>query len=285
VNASTLRPPASRRPGATVAARLALTLGLLILSACSPCGNRGVCPMTDRGFAEAFVEIVTKPEFAKPDQSRDVLNKWVTQEIRVYSCCELDADQRGDIDDAMATIDDITGIRFRAVDSMTPELPEMMLFYAAADDLRLILDKLRGPSDRAGVEYKWFLSYDDFIDFALDESDAPCFAMTFNDADRNTIHSMVFIADRLPREDFRECVFEEMVQSMGPHNDIQWGVDSMFDDTSDRIEPSPFDKLVLRIIYDDRLSSGMRPDFLKDLLPALVRKHCPGFACLDEPES
>lgn len=55
----------------------------------------------------------------------------------------------------------------------------------------------------------------------------------------------------------RACLNEEIMQALGPRNDLSWLEDSIFNDDGVHLAPTAFDYLMLRILYDERLSNGM----------------------------
>ena len=70
----------------------------------------------------------------------------------------------------------------------------------------------------------------------------------------------------------RRCMGEEIMQGLGPLNDDRSLARSMFNDTSPFTQVQRFDLLLLAMLYDPRLQSGMTPDEARPLLPAVARR-------------
>lgn len=69
----------------------------------------------------------------------------------------------------------------------------------------------------------------------------------------------------------RRCMGEEIMQGLGPLNDDRALTRSMFNDTTPFTRVQRFDLLLLAMLYDPRLKSGMTPDEVAPLLPAVAR--------------
>lgn len=70
---------------------------------------------------------------------------------------------------------------------------------------------------------------------------------------------------------FRRCMTEEVLQGLGPLNDDRSLTDSMFNDTSRYTRFRRFDRIILNMLYDPRIKSGMSATQVKPLLPAVYR--------------
>ena len=71
---------------------------------------------------------------------------------------------------------------------------------------------------------------------------------------------------------FDRCMAEEIMQALGPLNDDASLPRSMFNDASRYTAPQRFDLLILRMLYDRRLRSGMTLEQVRPLLPSLARR-------------
>lgn len=69
----------------------------------------------------------------------------------------------------------------------------------------------------------------------------------------------------------RRCMGEEIMQGLGPLNDDRSLARSMFNDTTPFTQVQRFDLLLLAMLYDPRLRSGMTPEEARPLLPAVAR--------------
>ncbi len=66
------------------------------------------------------------------------------------------------------------------------------------------------------------------------------------------------------------CVQEEMAQALGLTNDSPAARPSIFNDDEEFAALTLHDELLLEILYDSRLHSGMRPEEVRRLLPAII---------------
>lgn len=76
-------------------------------------------------------------------------------------------------------------------------------------------------------------------------------------------------ADAAPQE-LRDCLHEELAQSLGPVNDLYRLSDSIFNDDNFQSVLTGFDMLMLRVAYDGRLHSGMSRSEVAALLPEVL---------------
>lgn len=67
----------------------------------------------------------------------------------------------------------------------------------------------------------------------------------------------VFLPSSAKPHEIRECLQEEIAQSLGPANDLFHLPDSVFNDDNVHTSLTSFDMLVLRTLYDPRLKMGM----------------------------
>ncbi|MCI4662914.1 MAG: DUF2927 domain-containing protein [Neomegalonema sp.] len=67
----------------------------------------------------------------------------------------------------------------------------------------------------------------------------------------------IYIPLDLPPHDVRTCFYEEILQGMGPLNDLFRLPDSIFNDENSHLRPTKFDLLMLKALYDPRIKPGM----------------------------
>lgn len=67
----------------------------------------------------------------------------------------------------------------------------------------------------------------------------------------------VFIPETSAPHVFRICFIEEIMQALGPGNDLYRLEDSGFNDDEVHVSPTAFDLLMLRVLYDPALQPGM----------------------------
>jgi|GEM_PF-380095 len=83
-------------------------------------------------------------------------------------------------------------------------------------------------------------------------------------------HSDVIIAVDAGDFIFYDCVYEELLQALGPINDddkLQW---SMFNDEVQMGFFDIYDQYILNLLYDPRIRAGMTRDQVKELLPQIL---------------
>lgn len=71
---------------------------------------------------------------------------------------------------------------------------------------------------------------------------------------------------------FRRCLVEELLQGLGPMNDDEKLVHSVFNDSSRHNRFTVFDQLILNMLYDPRIKPGMSPSEAEKVLPSIVRQ-------------
>lgn len=70
---------------------------------------------------------------------------------------------------------------------------------------------------------------------------------------------------------FRRCMIEEILQGLGPLDDNPDAPQSVFNDRSTVTRFTPYDRVILNMLYDPRLAPGMRRGQAAPLLPAILR--------------
>lgn len=70
---------------------------------------------------------------------------------------------------------------------------------------------------------------------------------------------------------FRRCLVEELLQGLGPMNDDDRLIHSVFNDRSRHSRFTAFDQILLNMLYDDRIKPGMSTKEIKDILPLVTR--------------
>ncbi len=89
--------------------------------------------------------------------------------------------------------------------------------------------------------------------------------------------------DETPQE-IRDCLHEELAQSIGPLNDLYRLTDSIFNDDNMHSVLTGFDMLMLRLTYHPSLRSGMTASEVAQRLPAILHKLNPdGEHTLSDP--
>jgi len=69
---------------------------------------------------------------------------------------------------------------------------------------------------------------------------------------------------------FRDCAYEELLQSLGPINDTNSVPWTMFNDKVSMGFFDVFDQYILNLLYDPRIKAGMTVDDVKAVLPEVL---------------
>ena len=85
----------------------------------------------------------------------------------------------------------------------------------------------------------------------------------------------VYIPINATPEEVRECLYEEITQALGPQNDLLHLHDSIFNDENSHSRPTPYDMLILKALYDDRLQPLQSREEVMAVLPAILADHHP----------
>lgn len=81
-------------------------------------------------------------------------------------------------------------------------------------------------------------------------------------------------ADTTP-QDVRDCLHEEITQALGPANDLYRLPDTIWNDDNLHGIATPFDMLMLRVLYQPELKSGMSRDEVAATLPKILARENP----------
>lgn len=84
-------------------------------------------------------------------------------------------------------------------------------------------------------------------------------------------------------QDMRDCLHEEIAQSLGPLNDLFRIGETVWNDDNFQTVLTGFDMLVLRVWNDPALQPGMTREQVADRLPALLARHNPSGAASTPP--
>lgn len=82
----------------------------------------------------------------------------------------------------------------------------------------------------------------------------------------------VFLPNDSSPQEVRDCLHEELAQSLGPLNDLYRLSDSVFNDDNVHTVLTGFDMLILRAYYDPALRSGMSRTQVARALPAILSR-------------
>lgn len=82
----------------------------------------------------------------------------------------------------------------------------------------------------------------------------------------------IFIPNDSSPQEMRDCLHEELAQSLGPLNDLYRLPDSVFNDDNVHTVLTGFDMLILRATYDPALRSGMSRSDVAQRLPSILSR-------------
>lgn len=85
----------------------------------------------------------------------------------------------------------------------------------------------------------------------------------------------IFIPNDVSPQEVRDCLHEELAQSIGPLNDLYRLPDSVFNDDNVHTVLTGFDMLILRATYAPELSTGMSRAQVAARLPAILTRYNP----------
>jgi DUF2927 family protein len=97
-----------------------------------------------------------------------------------------------------------------------------------------------------------------------------CLSGFSKDADFRIVHSEVIVVADAGDFIFYDCIYEEMLQALGPINDtaeIPW---TMFNDNVQKGYFDVYDQYLLNILYDPRIRPGMTRAEVRALLPQIL---------------
>ena len=100
--------------------------------------------------------------------------------------------------------------------------------------------------------------------------DPQCLSGFAKDAELRIVHSDVFLVADRDDFTFRDCAYEELLQSLGPINDTSKVPWTMFNDAVQMGFFDIYDQYILNILYHPRVRPGMTRSQVRALLPAII---------------
>jgi hypothetical protein len=100
--------------------------------------------------------------------------------------------------------------------------------------------------------------------------DPQCLSGFRKDATFRIVHSDVYLVADTSDFIFADCIYEELLQSMGPINDtgrVRW---TMFNDAVQMGFFDVYDQYILNILYHPRVQPGMTAGEVRALLPTIM---------------
>ena len=90
-----------------------------------------------------------------------------------------------------------------------------------------------------------------------------------NDTFRITRSNVLIVADA-GSFIFHDCIYEELLQALGPINDTKTVPWTMFNDDVRMGFFGVYDQYILNILYDPRIRPGMKPDEVRAVMPQVL---------------
>jgi DUF2927 family protein len=97
-----------------------------------------------------------------------------------------------------------------------------------------------------------------------------CLSGFATDESSRIVHSDVIVAADAGNFAFYDCLYEELLQALGPINDTETVPWTMFNDRVHMGFFDVYDQYILNILYDPRIRTGMRADEAKAVLPQVL---------------
>jgi hypothetical protein len=220
-------------------------------------GGTQDAPYTDRMLADNFIRVALYDEYARssgalvarPTQSR--LRRW-DQPVRVSVRFgdsvpeERRATDRARIASFLARLSRISGHSIR----MTDASPNFYLFIVDEDERRAMGPAINAilpglsPAELAGITEMPISTY--------------CLVYAMS-AGKSSSYSRALAVIRAEHPDLMRlsCLHEEITQGLGLANDSPTARPSIFNDDEEFALLTPMDELMVRMLYDPRLTPGM----------------------------
>lgn len=176
------------------------------------------------------------------------MTRW-EKPITIAYVGEINERQRKELHDHINELSELSGRTFIEV---APHQADLVAFMAP-EAFERVLDTYR-------EEYRRFFSSDDAMERVTRgmADEAVCFGRILTDTETGALEeAMVVIPTDIDRFMVRSCIVEELTQVMGPVNDSDEIKPSIFNDRSGNLLLSDHDRMIVRVLYDDRLRSGM----------------------------
>jgi hypothetical protein len=207
---------------------------------------------TDAQIAEGFFKIAFGAELAVAGRA-DRIRKYA-KPVRVYVDSRAQPDRRRQVAAAVAD----SGTRIEHIDIAMAEHRS-----AANVAVTLIRDRDLGRTIRA------FYGRDNARRIKR-KLEPQCLSGFSKDDAFRIIRSDVIVVVDIGDFIFYDCIYEELLQALGPINDdssVPW---SMFNDDVSKGFFDVYDQYLLNILYDPRIRPGMSRDEVRELLPQVL---------------
>jgi Protein of unknown function (DUF2927) len=229
-------------------ARVLPALGAIaiLLAACQSTPTSG--ELTDDNYVADFEIVAFYREF-DPEKKEHELTRWETP---------LKVALVGDVSDRY------TGYAIDQLKDMS-EMSGLPVDLAGADEANVVVIFSPEPFDAALTTYRdvyrpFFVS-EASMDRLTDQmkKEATCYGriITADDNSNQIVGAVILIPTDQGRFIVRACIIEELTQAMGLFNDSDDVQPSIFNDSSPNMTLTDHDRILFRLLYDDRLKTGM----------------------------
>jgi hypothetical protein len=230
-------------------------------------------PFTDTQLARNFVRIALFNEyrddsdFQRPQATVSKLRRW-TGPIRMavefgdtVPLAQRDADL-ANVSAYAARLSRATGVPIR----ITDRNPNFRVLFLGEDDRRAY-----GPRLRQLIPSISDATVRTFVNLPRDQL---CVVIgTFAPGQSNYTKAVAMIRAEHPSLMRSACIHEELAQGMGLANDSPGARPSIFNDDEEFALLTTHDELLLRMLYDPRLQTGMEPSVAAPIARMIAREY------------
>lgn len=207
---------------------------------------------TDAEIVDGFFRVVFGAEF-KVSGAVDRIRKYETP-IRVYADNRGKPDRRGQLAEVIADIrSKVQNLDIAMVDKRK--------------DANVVVTLVRDRDVEKTIKQFYGREQGEKIVKSLEPQ---CLSGFKKDELFRIQHSDIIIAVDADDFIFYDCVYEEVLQSIGPINDddkLPW---TMFNDEVQMGFFDIYDQYIMNLLYDPRIRAGMSKDQVKELLPKIL---------------
>lgn len=236
-------------------------------------GGGSDTPFTDTQLARNFVRIALFNEysddsdFQRPQATISKLRRW-TQPIRMSVAFgdtvplrQRDADLAS-VSTYAARLSRATGVPIE----ITDRNPNFHVLFLGEDDRRAYGDNLRAIIPNISDS-----TVRNFVNLPRDQL---CFVIgTFVPGQSSYSKAVAMIRAEHPNLMRSACIHEELAQGMGLANDSPSARPSIFNDDEEFALLTNHDELLLRMLYDPRLQTGMEPAVAAPIARMIAREY------------
>ena len=229
-------------------ARLLVVFGALLLWLAGCQSTPTAVELTDDDYVANFETVAFYREFDPEKRSRE-LTRW---EVPLRIALIGDVKERY-IGYATEHIEEMAAISGRPVG------------LAGSDDANIVVIFSPEPFEQALTTYRDYYRPFFISDVSMErittamKPEATCFGHIVIDDNRpsEVIGAVILIPTDLGRFVVRSCIIEELTQAMGLFNDSDDIEPSIFNDSSPSMALTDHDRILLQLLYDERLRPGM----------------------------